>query len=346
MAGPSLRGAYTHGLAQRAQIILLLADGVRPGVVMQRVGVSSPTIYKWRARFKELGLEGLSDLPRSGPPRKLTEQKIKQVLTLTTQRVPKEATHWSLRLMARYAGTTVWQVHQIWMAAGLKPHRLQSFKISNDPRFAEKVVDVVGLYLNPPDNAMVLSVDEKTQIQARDGTQAPLPMQPGHVERQTHDYRRHGVTNLYAAFDILTGQVIGQLSQRHRAKEYLAFLKRVDRSTPQHLDLHLIADNSSTHKTPAVNEWLAAHPRVKMHFTPTSASWLNAVEGWFAKLERRALARGMFSSVEDLKKAIRRFIKTYNQTSAKPFQWAKSAQGIIDAVERAKLGALKAKLIN
>src|SRR5690606_18447629 len=178
MAGPSLRGAYTHGLAQRAQIILLLADGVRPGVVMQRVGVSSPTIYKWRARFKELGLEGLSDLPRSGPPRKLTEQKIKQVLTLTTQRVPKEATHRSLRLMARYAGTTVWQVHQIWMAAGLKPHRLQSFKISNDPMFAEKVVDVVGLYLNPPDNAMVLAVDERTQIQARDGTQAPCQCNP------------------------------------------------------------------------------------------------------------------------------------------------------------------------
>jgi transposase len=338
--------SIAHALAQRAQIILLLAQGDRPGLVAHRLGVSRPTVFKWRIRFQQQGLEGLEDLPRPGQPRKLTAKKIKQILTMTTQRVPKEATHWSLRLMARYAKTTVWQVHQIWTAAGLKPHRLQTFKISNDPEFAEKVVDVVGLYLNPPDNAMVLSVDEKTQIQAKDRTQPPLPLQPGQIERQTHDYRRHGITNLYAAFDILTGQVIGQLTQQHRAKEYLDFLDHIDRSTPRHLDLHLIADNSSTHKTPAVNAWLAAHPRVKVHFTPTSASWLNAVEGWFAKLERRALTRGRFNSVEDLKKTIQQFIKTYNKTSAKPFRWNKSAQGILDAVERAKLGATKAELIN
>ena len=203
------------------------------------------------------GLDGLKDLPRSGQPKKLSAAKVKEVLTLTVERIPKEATHWSVRLMAKAAGITTWQVRQIWEASDLKPHRLKTFKISNDPEFAEKVVDVVGLYMNPPDNALVLSVDEKTQIQALDRTQPMLPLRPGQIERRTHDYKRHGTTSLYAAFDILTGKVIGRTTKRHRAKEFLDFLRQIDRSTPSELDLHLILDNSSTHKTPEVQTWLA-----------------------------------------------------------------------------------------
>lgn len=239
--------------------------------------------------------------------------------------------------MARYADVTEWQVRQVWAASDLKPHRLKTFKISNDPEFAEKVVDVVGLYLNPPENAMVLSVDEKTQIQALDRTQPMLPLRPGQIERRTHDYKRHGTTSLYAAFDILTGQVMGRITQRHRAKEFLDFLKQIDRATPSSLVLHLILDNSSTHKTPAVRAWLDEHPRFKLHFTPTSASWLNAVEGWFAQLERRALYRGVFTSVAELKKTIRHFIETHNQLTAKPFRWTKSAESILNSVTHAKM---------
>lgn len=238
--------------------------------------------------------------------------------------------------MAKYAGITPWQVQQIWKSADLKPHRLKTFKISNDPQFAEKVVDVVGLYMDPPDNAMVLSVDEKTQIQALDRTQPMLPLKPGQIERRTHDYKRHGTASLYAAFDIATGKVMGRVTQRHRAKEFLDFLRQINRQTPSHLDLHLILDNASTHKTPEVQRWLEKHPRFKLHFTPTSASWLNAVEGWFGQLERRALYRGVFTSVENLREEIRRYIKAHNQETAKPFQWAKCAEVIINAVNRAK----------
>jgi transposase len=339
-------GSLPQSLGQRARILLLLASGLTPKQVSDRLEISAPVVFKWRKRYQEAGLDGLSDLPRSGHPRKLDEAKIKEILTLTTQRVPREATHWSLRLMAKYVGVTVWQVAQVWAAADLKPHRLKTFKISNDPHFADKVVDVVGLYLNPPDNALVLSVDEKTQIQALDRTQPMLPLKPGQIERRTHDYKRHGTASLYAAFDILTGQVIGRITQRHRAKEFLEFLRQIDRATPAELDLHLILDNSSTHKTAAVRAWLEKHPRFKLHFTPTSASWLNAVEGWFAQLERRALYRDAFSSVADLKAAIRRFIEAHNEHSAKPFRWNKTAESIISSVNRAKLTAIKNKLLN
>ena len=248
--------------------------------------------------------------------------------------------------MAKYAAVTAWQVRQVWAASDLKPHRLKTFKISNDPHFADKVVDVVGLYLNPPDNAIVLSVDEKTQIQALDRTQPMLPQRPGQIERRTHDYKCHGTASLYAAFDILTGQVIGRITQRHRAKEFLAFLRQIDRATPAELELHVILDNSSTHKTPAIKQWLEKHPRFKLHFTPTSASWLNAVEGWFAQLERRALYRGVFTSVSELKTAIRQFIEAHNDLSAKPFKWNKTAESIISSVNKAKLGSIKNKLLN
>ena len=238
--------------------------------------------------------------------------------------------------MSKYADVTTWQVRQIWDGAKLKPHRLKTFKISNDPEFAEKVVDVVGLYMDPPDNAVVLSVDEKTQIQALDRTQPMLQLKPGQIERRTHDYKRHGTASLYAAFDIASGKVIGRITRRHRAKEFLQFLRQIDRAIPPEQTLHLILDNSSTHKTPAVKKWLQNHPRFKLHFTPTSASWLNAVEGWFGQLERRALYRGVFTSVADLREAIRAFIKAHNEESAKPFKWTKSANTIIDAVARAR----------
>jgi len=328
-----------QSLALRGRIILMSGAGETVEAIAASTATSTKAVYKWRNRFKESGLNGLSDLPRSGQPKKLSEQKIKDVLTLTVERIPHEATHWSVRLMAKYADVTTWQVRQIWEAADLKPHRIKSFKISNDPQFAEKVVDVVGLYMNPPDNAIVLSVDEKTQIQALDRTQPMLQLKPGQIERRTHDYKRNGTTSLYAAFDILTGEVIGRVTKRHRAKEFLDFLRQIERSTPKELALHIILDNSSTHKTAEVQKWLAEHSRITMHFTPTSASWLNAVEGWFSQLERRSIYRGVFSSVKELRDEIHRFIKVHNTTSAKPFKWTKSAAKIIESVQRAKHSA-------
>jgi transposase len=325
--------------ALRARIVLKSGAGESVEAIATSLGTSTKSVYKWRNRFLESGIDGLFDLPRSGQPKKLTEKDIKKVLTMTVEQVPHEATHWSTRLMAKYAGITTWQVRQIWEAADLKPHRIQTFKISNDPQFAEKVIDVVGLYMNPPDNAIVLSVDEKTQIQALDRTQPMLPLKPGLAERRTHDYVRNGTTSLYAAFNILTGEVIGRVTERHRAKEFLEFMRQVERATPKDLDLHVILDNSSTHKTEDVKKWLAKHPRIILHFTPTSASWLNAVEGWFAQLERRALYRGTFSSVKELKDEIQRFIKVHNVSLSKPFKWTKTAKSIIEAVQRARESA-------
>lgn len=329
-------GNTPHSLAQRARIVLLLGDGSSPVAVQKKLDIAKPTVFKWRSRYEANGIDGLQDDGRSGRPRTLNQKKIKEVLRLTVERIPQEATHWSVRLMSKYADVTTWQVRQIWDAANLKPHRLKTFKISNDPEFAEKVVDVVGLYMDPPDNAVVLSVDEKTQIQALDRTQPMLQLKPGQIERRTHDYKRHGTASLYAAFDIASGKVIGRITRRHRAKEFLQFLRQIDRTIPPEQMLHLILDNSSTHKTPAVKKWLQNHPRFKLHFTPTSASWLNAVEGWFGQLERRALYRGIFTSVADLREAIRAFIKAHNEESAKPFKWTKSANTIVDAVARAR----------
>lgn len=325
-----------HSLAQRARLILLLADGVAPVNIMAYLDVTRPTVFKWRKRFEQDGVNGLLDRPRPGQPRKLTEKKVKEVLRLTVNYIPREATHWSTRLMAKYADITQYQVREVWKAADLRPHRLKTFKISNDPLFAEKVIDVVGLYMDPPDNAMVLSVDEKTQIQALDHTQPMLPLRPGQIERRTHDYTRHGTASLYAAFDIASGEIMGRVTHRHRAKEFLAFLRQIDKAVPDELDVHLILDNSSTHKTKAVQRWLTARPRFHTHFTPTSASWLNAVEGWFAQLERRALQRGTFTSVAELREAIRQFIKAHNVETAKPFRWTASANAIIAATNRAK----------
>jgi transposase len=238
--------------------------------------------------------------------------------------------------MAKYAGVTTWQVRQIWQAADLKPHRLRTFKISNDPDFSEKVVDIVGLYMNPPENALVLCVDEKTQIQALDRTQPGLPLSEGRIGSRTHDYKRNGTAALYAAFNILTGEVIGRVEKRSRSKEFLAFLKQVERQTPKDKDLHIVLDNLSAHKTKEVRDWIAKQPRIHFHFTPTSASWLNAVEGWFSQLERRALYRGVFTSVPELKSELQRFIRVHNRDLAKPFKWTKSAETILAKVKRAK----------
>lgn len=325
-----------QGQITRAKIILALSEGVPVMDVAAAQSVSRKTVHKWKARFIESGPEGLLDQARPGRPSVIDAETVNRVLTLTTSRIPHESTHWSVSLMAKYAGVTTWQVRQIWNAADLKPHRLRTFKISNDPQFAEKVVDIVGLYMDPPDNALVLCVDEKTQIQALDRTQPGLPLAPGHIGSRTHDYKRNGTAALFAAFNILTGEVIGRVEKRSRSKEFLAFLKQVERQTPKDKELHIVLDNLSAHKTKEVTEWVANQPRIHFHFTPTSASWLNAVEGWFAQLERRALYRGIFTGVADLKAELQRFIRVHNRDLAKPFKWTKSADTILASVQRAK----------
>jgi transposase len=332
LRSPTTRKSY----AERARIILLSTEGLSALEIGGRLGLAENTVIRWRQRYRQGGVPALKDRPRPGQPRRLSPEQVAEILRLTTQRIPHEATHWSQRTMAKTAGVSRWQVQQAWAAADLKPHRVRTFKISNDPKFAEKVIDVVGLYMRPPANAMVLSVDEKTQIQALDRTQPLLPLRPGQVERRTHDYKRHGTTSLYAAFDVASGKVIGRVTKLHRAKEFLQFLRQIDAQTPIHLDLHLILDNSSTHKTSEILAWLAEHPRFTLHFTPTSASWLNAVESWFSQLERRAVRRGIFTSVQALRDELRRFIEAHNKYSAKPFVWTKPARAILGSVERAK----------
>jgi transposase len=325
-----------NGLAMKARIILLSREGVNADQVASLVGVSARNVYKWIWRFSEEGIEGLKDRARSGRPRSLDLDQVMEILRRTVEEEPPGATHWSQRLMAAAVGVTKHQIGEVWKSAGLKPHRVKNFKISKDPRFAEKVVDVVGLYMSPPENALILSVDEKTQIQALDRTQPMLPLRPGQIERRTHDYKRHGTLSLYAALDLATGKVIGKVTKRHRAAEFIAFLDVVDRRTAGAPAVHVILDNSSTHKTDEVKSWLAEHPRFHLHFTPTSASWLNAVETWFSVLERRAVHRGIFTSVSDLRAALKAYVDAHNKYFAKPFTWTKSAESILAAVTRAK----------
>ena len=328
-----------HNVFQRARIVRALMDGASGYAVAKALGVSLPTVYTWRKRFREGGAAALRDLPRSGQPRKITGETTRRVLDMTVHGLPKEATRWSLRLMSAYAGVPVYQVRAIWSAAKLKPHLTSTFNFSADPDFAEKVIDIVGLYMDKPANAVVLSVDEKTQIQALDHTQPLLQLRPGQVERHTHDYVRHGTTNLYAAFDITTGRVIGRTSQYHRSREFLSFLNLIDRrmkALKSHDEIHIILDNSSTHKTAGVEAWRRAHPEYHFHFTPTSSSWLNAVEGWFSRVERFGLAGRAFKSLRELREALRTFIVTFNRNLAKPFVWTKGADSILASVARAK----------
>jgi transposase len=323
-----------QALATRARIVLACAEpGATNGGVAAALGVSRPTVALWRRRFAERGPEGLLDQPRPGAPRRITDEQVERAVTATLEAAPADATHWSTRSLARATGLSQTAVCRIWRAFGLQPHRAETFKLSSDPAFVAKVRDIVGLYLSPPDRALVLCVDEKPQVQAVERTAPVLPMRPGQVERRTHDYVRHGTTDLFAALDAKTGTVIGACYRRHRAQEFRAFLDEIDRGVPPDLDVHLVLDNLRTHKTRLIRDWLAERPRYRLHFTPTSASWLNLVEGWFALLTLRQLRRGVFPTVEALEAAIRRHIEATN-ADPRPFVWTKSADEILDSVRR------------
>src|SRR5436305_4377240 len=329
----SRRRNTAQSLALRSRIALAAADGLSSSQIARDLGVSVATVRKWRNRFAQDRLDGLTDEPRPGRPRTITDAKVDEVIIKTLERAPEDATHWSTRSMAREVGLTQTAVHDIWQAFGLKPHLQEKWKLSGDPQFAAKVRDIVGLYLNPPERAVVLAVDEKSQIQALDRTRPILPMLPGTPERATHDYKRHGTSSLYAALDIITGQVIGRLHSRHRAIEFKKFLQTLDQEVPAELDVHLVLDNSSTHKTPLIKRWLAAHPRFKLHFTPTSSSWLNLVERWFAELTTKKLKRSAHRSVRALNADIRAWIETWNE-DPQPFVWTKTADQILESIAR------------
>jgi transposase len=311
--------------------VLACASGASNTEVAQRLGVARSTVIKWRSRFLTRRLEGLVDEPRPGAPRKLTNERIERVIVTTLETTPAKATHWSTRSLARALGMNQTAVSRIWRAFGLKPHLTEAFKLSTDPQFIDKVRDIVGLYLNPPQAALVLCVDEKTQVQALDRTAPVLPLLPGTPQRATHDYRRHGTTNLYAALDVASGQVICELTDRHRAIEFKRFLARIDQQVPAGLAVHVICDNSSTHKTPAIQRWLVAHPRFQLHFTPTYSSWLNLVERWFAELTTKWLRRGSHRSVAELEHAIQNWTDTWND-NPRPFVWTKTADQILDTI--------------
>jgi transposase len=331
----SRRRKTGQAMALRCQIVLDCADGLTNGQVAEKLKVCLPTVGKWRQRFAADRLHGLADAPRPGQPRKITDKLIEQVVTRTLETLPEQSTHWSTRSMAKASGLTQNAIVRIWRAFGLKPHLQKTFKLSTDPFFVEKVRDIVGLYLNPPEQtrAVVLCVDEKSQVQALERTQPLLPMQPGQPERRTHDYERHGTTSLFAALDVATGKVIGQCHRRHRHQEFLNFLKRIDEEIPAQLQIHLVLDNYATHKTPRVAAWLKRHPRYQLHFTPTSASWLNQVERWFAKITEQRIRRSAFTGVKELEKAIHDYIK-HNNASPKPFVWTASADMILNKVQR------------
>ena len=327
----SRRRATAQALALRARIVLAAADGLSNLEIAEQLGVSRPTVTKWRNRFAELRLDGLLDEPRPGRPRTITDEQVEAVVIKTLESKPKDATHWSTRSMAGEMGMTPDVIWRIWQAFGLQPHRAETFKLSTDPLFVEKVKDICGLYLNPPERAVVLCVDEKSQIQALDRTQPILPLLPGTPERATHDYKRHGTSSLYAALDLTTGKVIGSLHNRHRAIEFHKFLQTIDQQVPRHLDVHIVLDNSSTHKTPKIQRWLATHPRFHVHFTPTSSSWLNLVERWFAELTNKKLRRGAYRSVRALNADIRAWIENWNN-NPRPYVWTKTAEQILDAI--------------
>ncbi len=320
----------------RARIVLLSGKRLGTMEIARRIGKSKPTVWRWQNRYLARGVAGLlRDKPR-GPGKPPLSGDVKSlVLAKTVGETPANATHWSVRTMAKAVGIGHSSVHRIWAAHGLKPHLVSTFKVSNDPRFAEKVADVVGLYLNPPDKALVFSVDEKSQIQALDRTQPGLPIKKGRAGTMTHDYKRNGTATLFAALNVLDGTVIGQCMKRHRHQEFLAFLRKLDRETPKHLDLHLIVDNYATHKHAKVKKWLEKHSRFHLHFTPASASWLNQVERFFAEITRDAIRRGVFKSVAELETAINDYLAKHNEAS-KPFVWTATAQDILEKVDRAR----------
>ena len=329
----TLRRKTAQALALRARIVLACAEGQDNNVVAERLRVTPQTVSKWRSRFVHDRLDGLLDAPRPGAPRTIADAQVDAVIARTLESVPADGSHWSTRGMAREQGLSQTAVSRIWRAFGLQPHRQETFKLSSDPLFVEKVRDIVGLYLDPPLKAMVLCVDEKSQIQALDRTQPLLPLAPGIPERRTHDYARHGTTTLFAALDIATGEVIGETHRRHRGVEFLKFLRTIEATVPVDLDVHLVMDNYGTHKTPAIKAWFARHPRFQVHFTPTSASWLNQVERWFATLTQKYLRRGTHRSTRQLEQAIRDYLAVHN-AHPKPFVWTKTADDILDSIKR------------
>jgi len=326
-----------HRDVQRARVLLMAGDGFASTRIASEVGVSAATVVSWRERFSEEGLKNFSAV-RSGRGRKpsLPAETVQEIVRLTLHETPPGETHWSCRTMAKRAGVSSSTVQRIWSARGLKPHRVETFKLSNDPRFEEKLVDVVGLYLNPPENAIVLCMDEKSQILALDRTQPSLPMKPGRAGTMTHDYKRNGTTTLFAALDVLTGAVIAQCLPRHRHREFLQFLKTIDRQVPKGLQVHLILDNYATHNHPNVRAWLEKHPRFKLHFTPTSSSWVNMVEIFFGQLTDKAIRRGIFHSVPDLIDAIEAYLATHNK-NPRPFLWTRTTEQILDKVRRGRV---------
>ena len=327
------RPKSAQALALRARIVLRCAEGATNTEVARQVQVRSQTVGKWRQRFVDRRLDGLLDEPRPGAPRKVSDADVERALTITLESTPKDATHWSTRSLAKQTGLSRSTVGRIWRAFALQPHRSETCKLSKDPRFIEKVRDIVGLYMDPPDRALVLCVDEKRQIQALNRTPPLLPMRPGQVERRTHDYARHGTTSLFAALDVKTGTVIGEFHRRHRSVEFRKFLDTIDQTVPSHLNVHLILDNYGTHKTVPVRRWLAKRPRFHVHFTPTSASWINLVERWFAALTEKQIRRGVHRSVRELETAIKQYLDVTNG-SPKPFVWTKSADEILASVAR------------
>ena len=329
----SRRHTSAQALALRCRIVLACAEGLSNTAVTARVPATLQTVGKWRRRFLARRLDGLLDEPRPGAPRKLSDAAVERVLTLTLEKHPPDATHWSTRSMARRCGLSQSAVSRIWRAFALQPHRAETFQLSKDPLFVEKVRDIVGLYLAPPDQALVLCVDEKTQIQALDRSQPLLPMRPGQAERRTHDYVRHGTTSLFAALEVRSGRVLGDFHSRHRSVEFRKFLDRIEEAVPAALEAHLILDNYGTHKTPLIHRWLARHPRFHLHFTPTGASWLNLVERWFAALTEKQIRRGAHRSTRELEEAIRRYIEATNHRP-KPFVWTKTADQILASVGR------------
>lgn len=327
------RRTSAQALAQRARIVLLCAAGKSNAEVSSEMKVSKKMVGKWRRRFISKRMDGLLDEQRPGAPRKIQDRHVERVITLTLESKPHNATHWSTRGMAKRSGMSQTAICRIWRAFALQPHRSETFKLSKDPLFVDKVRDIVGLYMSPPTKALVLCVDEKSQIQALDRTAPLLPMRPGQVERRTHDYKRYGTTSLFAALDVATGKIIGSLHRRHRAVEFRNFLDHIDAVVPQNLDVHLILDNYATHKTQAVHRWLAKRPRYHLHFTPTGASWMNMVERWFAELTNKQIRRGIHRSTRALEDAIRNYLKLHNE-QPRPFVWLKTADEIFASVAR------------
>lgn len=329
-------GRTPQKIALRARIILAAGEGQPNHAIAQQLGVSRPTVLLWRKRFVRHGVPGIMrEASRPGRRKAVSPEVVKRVVEATLKTTPPDATHWSVRTMAKAQGLSRMTVQRIWKQHQLQPHRLENFKFSNDPHFVEKLRDVVGLYLNPPEKALVFSVDEKSQIQALDRTQPLLPIRPGIPARQTHDYKRHGTTTLFAALSMIDGKVIGECVPRHRSKEFVSFLKKIDQQTPKDLDVHLIVDNYSTHKSPTVKRWLARHKRFHLHFVPTGSSWLNMVERWFGEITRKRIRRGTFKSVTQLVEAINQYLERYN-TEPKKFVWTKDADMIIAKINRCK----------